>query len=174
MGNAVCSCYPCCPFKTEIKPFLLAVPRSPDSVESRKVEKYIPNMFSSFLHHPTYFTTTKKVKDGKSSTQLSLFMRSLGVRKRIPLPSVGRSELVESGMSKRYNSSLYVSAEAVALRAACQTEQGWSMAGHDRQVSDSRCGSEGQRTRTREVIRCPTLCVATDRGRHNQGPGKAG
>lgn len=67
VGNAVCSCYPCCPFKTEIKPFLLAVPRSPVSVESRKVEKYVPNMFSSFLRHPTYFTTTKKVKDGKST-----------------------------------------------------------------------------------------------------------
>lgn len=110
----------------------------------------------------------------RARTQLSLFTRRLGVRKRIPLPSVGRSELVESGASKQYNSSLYANAEAVALMAACQTEQGWGMAGHDRQVSDSRCGSEGQRTGTREVIRCPTLCVATDRGGHDQDPGKAG
>lgn len=46
--------------RQKIKPFLLGIPRSPVSAESRKAEKYIPNMFSPSLHRPTYFTTTKK------------------------------------------------------------------------------------------------------------------
>lgn len=95
-------------------------------------------------------------------------MRRLGVKKRIPLPSVGRSELVQSRRSEQYQSSLYANAETVVSRAVYQinlihspTHYSRNMAGRDCQISESRYGSEGQRTGAREVIWCPTLYVAT-------------